>query len=174
MPTYEKSQMKKILQILYSIIEININPIRLLRKQNFLLKEIACAQGRRRKRVSTRVEFQGKSFKRSVRNGPTGCLISLYSSQIGWHQDEVTSINSLLASTCRVSTCLLSADFIWCGTASYKNRNVCKAFICIFQGTGNWVILLDGRFIVPLFFIGSYVNLYITATERELTIYCCG
>ena len=100
----------------------------------FLLKKIACAQERRRKSVSTLVEFQGKNFKHSVRKGTTGCLISLYC----------------------------------------KNRNVHKAFICIFQGTGNWVVLLGGRFIVPLFFIGNYVHPYNIATEGELTIYSCG
>lgn len=35
------------------------------------------------------------------------------------------------------------------GSASFKNKlRMCQAFIHIFQGTGSWIMLLNGKYIV--------------------------
>ena len=51
-------------------------------------------------------------------------------------------------------------------------RNVLQAFVSIFQGPGSSLILLYGRFIVPLLSFGSWT--YICGTEIELIFYSCG
>ena len=77
------------------------------------------------------------------------CDQLMHNSWIGWHQHKVSSVINLLVLT-SLGSCSRPQQFSsGGGLLPIKTTwNVCRAFICIFQGTGSLVILLHHRFIV--------------------------
>ena len=64
----------------------------------------------------------------------------MHNSQMGWHQDEASSITPLLISTSLV-VLAVSSFLVGICLLEKQLRNLCQVFIYIFQGTGSSVTL---------------------------------